>query len=223
MLGVIRSSKRAGLIAFVVILLFYLFFEKQNISKKTIIIFAIIIVGIWGLFTFGDFILVRFSSTEEQLNGAENTASRYAIWSTHIFYLLGHPEIWPIGVWWGETLNVHSRLLSSHNTFLKYLIYAGVPFFIYYYQNIYNLFKYYFKNRKSMHFNYLYPLIGYLIPSTMNDNFDMNYLPLMIALGIAYSVDTKLTAYVLNNFVNNNKLKTEMVEKTHQIESKALN
>ena len=212
LLGIISSSKRAGLIAIVVIILFYLFFEKQNISKKSIIIFAVIVLGIWSIFTFGDYIIVRIGGTEEQLRGADNTASRYAIWSAHLIFFVNHPEIWPIGVWWEESINVNQYVLASHNTFLRYLIYAGIPFFFFFYRNIFRLFKHYFKNKQTMHFNYLYPLIGYLVPSAMNDNYDTNYLPLILALGLVYSIDTQLKSQILKSWIKGNYEENKVLE-----------
>ena len=202
-LGIINSSKREGIVGVIIILLYYLFFEKQNISKKTIILFFILSMGIWAVFNFGDYLISRIGETQQQLSGITNNESRYAIWSSHILFFIEHQEIWPIGIWWRGSIKIGNLFITSHNTLLKYLIYAGVPFFFFYYKNIYNLFKYYFNNKKFMSLNYLYPLIGYLVPSVMNDNFDTNYLPFMLLLGMAASVDNKLNTIILVQKLNN--------------------
>ena len=125
-----------------------------------------------------------------------------AIWTTHIKYFINNPSIWLLGTW--NKIKVGPIYLTSHCTFLKYLIYAGIPFFLIFYKNIYNLFKYFFKNKKLLGFNYLYPLIGYLIPSTMNDNFDFNYLPLMLALGMAMTKDNDIVSTIYKNIIKEN-------------------
>ena len=200
-LGVVNSSKRAGILAFVVILLYYLFFERQNISKKTILVFTILIIGLWGVINFGDYLLVRFTTTQTQLEGPKNEMSRMAIWSAHVNYFIQHPEIWLIGKWWKGTTKVNQFQLASHSTFLRYLVYAGIPFFVIFYRNILNLIKSYYKFKNTNNFNFLYPIIGYIIPSTMNDNYDIHYLPLTLALGMAASMDNKLTISVLKQIV----------------------
>ena len=202
LLGIINSSKREGLVGIIVIIIFYFLMDKQNISKKTVILFFVSVLGIWSIINFGDYLLLRISSTGDQLKGFNNTYSRYSIWSTHLYYFVGHPEIWPLGIWWNNSIKVGNVYLSSHSTVLKFLIYAGIPFFFFFYKNIYDLFKYYYKNKQFMSFNYLYPLIGYLIPSIMNDNYDTDYLPFMLGLGVAIYLNNKLNSIILVQKLN---------------------
>jgi hypothetical protein len=190
------------------IIIFYLLVEKQSFSKKSLIIFIIIVSGIWMIVNFGEFFLARVSRTDEQLGGADNALSRTAAWIAHIMFFINNPQIWLFGTW--QRVYVGGFQLASHSTILKYLVYAGVPFFILFYKNIISIFFIYFRNREKFSFNFLYPLLGYLVPSVMNDNFDIAYLPLMIALGLFNPGREKLINILTNNSLKKkNKLLSE--------------
>ena len=194
LLGVLNAAVRAGIFGIVIIILFYIFVEKQSFSSKSGIIFLVIAIGLWLLFSFGDYMLYRFTTTEEQLvgvQGVEDSMSRTATWGTHLYVLFHNPSIWLYGTW--EEIIVVGHVLAPHSTPLKFLVYAGIPFFIIYYFTIFRLIKYYFKKRDILTFNILYPLIGYLIPSLMNDNIDLRYLPLFLALGLFNLNEFKLS------------------------------
>lgn len=196
--GNLNTGTRAGFIGMISIVIFYLLVEKQSFSKKSLIIFIIIVSGVWMVINFGEFFLARLSRTDEQLSGADNALSRSAAWVAHILFFINNPQVWLFGSW--ERVFVGYTILASHSTVLKYLVYAGLPFFIFYYKNIFSIIRIYFSNRTKFTFNFLYPLIGYLIPSFMNDNFDIAYLPLMIALGMFNPKKEKLSFIFSNMF-----------------------
>jgi hypothetical protein len=207
-IGNLNTGTRAGFIGMTAIIIFYLLVEKQSFSKKSLIIFIIIVSGIWMIVNFGEFFLARVSRTDEQLGGADNALSRTAAWIAHIMFFINNPQIWLFGTW--QRVYVGGFQLASHSTILKYLVYAGVPFFILFYKNIISIFFIYFRNREKFSFNFLYPLLGYLVPSVMNDNFDIAYLPLMIALGLFNPGREKLINILTNNSLKKkNKLLSE--------------
>ncbi len=84
----------------------------------------------------------------------------------------------------GNWFKLINSSFTSHSTLLNISCMQVLPFFIIYYSNIFLIFDKYFKNKENFSFNFIYPLLGYLMPSLMNDNFDLEYLPLIIALGL---------------------------------------
>jgi hypothetical protein len=216
-IGNLNTGTRAGFLGMIAVVIFYLLVEKQSFSKKSLIIFVIIVSGVWMLINFGEFFLARVSRTDEQLAGADNALSRTATWVAHIYYFLNHPQWWFTGTW--ERVRVGPVILASHSTVLKYLVYAGLPFFIFYYKNIIKIFSTYFKSRDKFSFNFLYPLLGYLVPSLMNDNFDIAYLPLMIALGMFNPKREKLSFLFSKIFSNKNKITADQKVLQPNIES----
>lgn len=217
-LGNLNSGTRAGFIGIISVIIFYLLVEKQSFSRKSLIIFLIIISGIWMVFNFGEFFLSRLESTGEQLSGADNQMSRMAVWSAHVLYFINNPDIWLFGTW--EPVHVGQFILASHSTPLKYLVYAGIPFFLIYYKNIFSLFSIYFKNREKFSFNFIYPLLGYFVPSAMNDNFDLAYLPIIIALGLFNPRMLKISALFYDDYLMKKKDSKKNFEK--EIERKTI-
>ena len=202
LLGIINSASRAGIFGVIAVILFYIIVEKQSFSSKSIIIFSLITVALWVLISFGDFILSRFTSTEQQLSGQE--FSRTAIWIVYLNLFFNNPQIWLQGLWGTIQIGPYEAV-NSHSTPIGYLVYGGLPFFILFYWSIYSLFKYYFKNRNILNFNLLYPLIGYLIPSLMNNNNDIRYLPIMLALAL-YNPNEMHLALLLKHQFNKKRL-----------------
>ncbi len=191
LIGVLNSAARAGIFGIVAIILFYILVEKQNFSTKAIIIFLVISIGIWILLTFGGYLIERFGTTEEQLAGDENESSRMAVWGAYLYMFANNPDIWLLGTW--RYLNISGHILSSHSIIVKYLVFGGIPFFLFFYVTIFQLFRYYFRKKDILNFNILYPVIGYLIPSTMNDNIDFLYFPIILSLGLFNQNEFKLS------------------------------
>ena len=210
-LGNLNTGTRAGFIGIVSIVIFYLLVEKQSFSKKSFILFIVFVGGIYLLFNFGDFFLARLETTGEQLSGADNAMSREAVWGAHILYFIMNPGIWLFGTW--QSVHVGPFILASHSTVLRYLVYAGIPFFILFYKNIFSIFSTYFKEKESFSFNFLYPLLGYLVPSLMNDNYDLAYLPLMLALGLFNPARLKLSGIFYSDFLKKKMESTKTYEK----------
>ncbi len=216
-LGNLNTGTRAGFIGIISVIIFYLLVEKQSFSKKSLILFLFFVGGTYLLFNFGDFFLARVANTEEQLEGTENAMSRMAVWGAHILFFANNPGIWLYGTW--KPVYVGPFILASHSTVLRYLVYAGVPFFLLFNKNIITIFSTYFKNREGFTFNFLYPLLGYLIPSLMNDNYDMAYLPLFIALGMFNPTRIKLSGIFFYDFIKR-KRESKIFDKV--LERKAL-
>ncbi len=59
--GNLNTGSRAGFIGIISIIIFYLLVEKQSFSRKSLIIFTLVISGTWMLINFGDFFLARLA------------------------------------------------------------------------------------------------------------------------------------------------------------------